>query len=142
VEATVARQSSRSTACHFARSCWTRSFRLVHVTVLPTFGGIALTEAILIRLRKFLHHFRTINLQIVYTVRSSCLSFLLRLDMLQLLGLMNEVVRVCLRRKPPLSWLLDKVLVALFFRESDGVLFRLEVEVCSLHEISRGLPSH
>jgi len=68
--------------------------------------------------------------------------FLLCLNMLQFLRFVHEVIRVCLGRKPSLSWLLDKIFVALFLRESDRVLLRLEVEVCSLHEIPRRLPAH
>lgn len=60
---------------------------------------------------------------------------LFRLDMLQWTWFMQEVVRISLRYESPFVRLLHIVLVALLLRESDGVLFRLELDVCALHSI-------
>ena len=62
-------------------------------------------------------------------------------DVLQLVGRVEEVVCVGLWCELSRVGLLDKVLVALLLGEMDGILLGLEVDVCSLHEISRRLPS-
>jgi hypothetical protein len=62
---------------------------------------------------------------------------LLRLNMLELLRLMHKVVGICLWRKPPFIWLLDKIFISLFLGESNRVLFCLEVKVCPLHVVGR-----
>lgn len=67
---------------------------------------------------------------------------LLGADVLELLGAVHEVVGVCFGDDPALVRLLDKVLVALLVGEVDGIVLGLEVEVCALHEIGRGLPTH
>jgi len=67
---------------------------------------------------------------------------LLRPNMLQLLVTPQKVVRVRLREDLPAIRLLDKVFISLLLRKPDGVLLALEVEMCALHEIGRGLPAH
>lgn len=62
--------------------------------------------------------------------------------MFDLLGLVHEVVGVCLWNELALIGLLNKVFVSLLLREQDGVLLGLEVDVSALHDIARGLPAH
>ena len=62
--------------------------------------------------------------------------------MFDLLGLVHEVVGVCLGNEFAFIGLLNKVFVSLLLRKQDGVLLRLEVNVSALHEITRGLPAH
>jgi len=59
-----------------------------------------------------------------------------------LLGLVHEVVGVCLGNELALIGLLDKVFVSLFLRKQNGVLLGLEVDESALHDIARGLPAH
>jgi hypothetical protein len=62
--------------------------------------------------------------------------------MLQLLGLIYEVVGVRFWREPSLIRLLYKVFITLLLGEQDRVLLCLEIEMSALHSISRGLPAH
>ena len=62
---------------------------------------------------------------------------LLRPNMLQLLVRPQEVIRIRLRDDLSRIWLLNEVLVALLLCESDSILLRLEIDVCSLHEVCR-----
>lgn len=62
--------------------------------------------------------------------------------MLELLGLVVEVVGVGLGNKSALVGLLNEIFVSLLLREHDGVLLRLELQVGALHAIGRRLPSH
>ena len=64
------------------------------------------------------------------------------LNVLDLLWLMEEVVRISLRHEPALVRLLHKVFVALLLGKVDGILLRLEVDVGTLHAIGGGLPAH
>lgn len=123
---------------HALYLCWLTAV----CSSLAQSNAMALSQAIPMHLRRLL----------IVLVWSSCKQyiqcahpfcfFLLCLDVLQFLRLINEIVRVCLWRKPPFSRLLHKILIPLLLCESDCILLRLEVEMCSLHEISRGLPSH
>lgn len=67
---------------------------------------------------------------------------LLRPNMLQLLITPQKIIRIRLRDNLPPVRLLHKVFVSLFLCKLDGVLLTLEVEMCALHEIGRGLPAH
>lgn len=67
---------------------------------------------------------------------------LLRPNMLQLLIAPQKVISIGLRDNFPTVRLLDKVFVSLLLRKPDSILLALEVQMCALHEISRGLPSH
>jgi hypothetical protein len=67
---------------------------------------------------------------------------LLRPNMLQLLIAPQKVIRIRLRNNLPTIRLLNKVFITLLLCKPDGVLLALEVQMCALHEISRGLPSH
>lgn len=58
-------------------------------------------------------------------------------NVLQLLGRIKKVVGVDLGSDLTRVGLLDKVFVTLFFREMNGVLLGLEVDVCALHKVSR-----
>ena len=60
---------------------------------------------------------------------------LLRLDILELLWLVHEVVCICFRCESAVVRLLDKVFVALLLCKQNGILLRLEVEVGSLHRV-------
>lgn len=62
--------------------------------------------------------------------------------MLELLGLVEEVVRVGLGNEATLVRLLDKVFVALLLGEGNGVLLRLELDVGALHAVGGRLPAH
>ena len=62
--------------------------------------------------------------------------------MLQLLITPQEIIRIRLRRNLPRIRFLHKVLISLLLREADRILLALEVHVCALHEIGRGLPAH
>ena len=59
------------------------------------------------------------------------------LDVLELLGLVKEVVGVILGCEPALIGLLDKVFIALLLGKGNGILLRLELEVGSLHRVGR-----
>lgn len=62
--------------------------------------------------------------------------------MLELLGFVDEVVGVSLGDEPALIRLLNEILVSLLLRKHDRILLRLEVQVGTLHAISRRLPAH
>ena len=62
--------------------------------------------------------------------------------MLQLLITPQKVIRISLRHNFPHIRLLHKILISLFLRKSDSILFALEVDVCALHEIGGRLPAH
>lgn len=76
----------------------------------------------------------------MYIIQREVKSF--GLDMFERLGFMNEVVSIGLGHETALIRLLDKVFIALLLRKIDGVLLRLELQVGSLHAISRRLPAH
>lgn len=62
--------------------------------------------------------------------------------MLQRLEGMHEVIRIRLGCDLSFVRFLNKVLVSLLLGESNGIFPRLEVHMCALHEIGRGLPAH
>lgn len=62
--------------------------------------------------------------------------------MFDLLGLVHEVVGICLGNELALIGFLNKVFVSLLLRKQDGVLLGFEVDVSALHDIARGLPAH
>ena len=66
----------------------------------------------------------------------------LRLDMLQSLRLMHEVIRVRFDHKLPLIRLLHVVLVPLLLRKRDRFVFRPESNLVPLHEVRGRLPAH
>lgn len=63
-------------------------------------------------------------------------------DELELLRLVEVVVRVRLGLELPLLRFLYKVLVSLLLGEPDGILLALEVQVGALHAIGGRLPAH
>ena len=67
---------------------------------------------------------------------------LLGADMLELLGGVEEVVGVGLRGEGTVVGLLDEVLVTLLLGEGDGVLLGLKLDLGTLHQVARRLPSH
>lgn len=85
------------------------------------------------------------NVSISFTSHPLSLSLsvlLLRPDVLQLLGRVQEVVGIRLGHNLALLRLLHKVLVALLLSERNRILLALEVDVRALHEIARRLPAH
>jgi hypothetical protein len=76
----------------------------------------------------------------MYIIQREVKSF--GLDVLELLGLVNEVVGVGLGHEAALVRLLDKVFIALLLGKCDGVFLRLKLQVCSLHVIGGRLPPH
>lgn len=69
-------------------------------------------------------------------------SISLRPHKLELLGTVNELVRVRLRYDRSLIRLLHKILIPLLICEPNGVFFRLEPYSLALHEVSRRLPAY
>lgn len=67
---------------------------------------------------------------------------LLRPHLLHFPGYMHELVRICLRYNTSLIWLLHKILIPLLVCKQDGVFLVLEVEMCALHKVCAGLPTH
>ena len=67
---------------------------------------------------------------------------LFRFDMFKLLRLVHEVVGVRLWNELALVRLLNIVFVALLLGEENRILLGLEVQVSTLHTISRGLPAN
>lgn len=67
---------------------------------------------------------------------------LLRPNVLQLVGRVEEVVRVGLGRDLAALGLLHEVLIALLVGEVDGILLGLEVELGALHHVGGRLPAH
>jgi hypothetical protein len=70
------------------------------------------------------------------------LPVLLCSDVFQFLIGPQEIVRVSLWDDFATIRFLDEVLVTLLLRKSDRIVLRFEVQMCSLHEITRRLPSH
>ncbi len=61
---------------------------------------------------------------------------LFRSDVLQFVRGVDEIVGIGFWHDPADVRLLYEVLVALFLGEGDGILLCLEVDVCSLHEVT------
>lgn len=70
-------------------------------------------------------------------IRAGCLSRLFRPDVLELPGGVQEVVGVGLGGKLARVWLLNKVFITLLLSKVNGVLLAFEVDVGSLHEVTR-----
>lgn len=66
---------------------------------------------------------------------------LLRPHLLDLLRNVHELICVGLGHELPLVRLLHKVFVSLLTGEPNSILFALEVQVGTLHEIRAGLPT-
>jgi hypothetical protein len=75
-------------------------------------------------------------------MRADCLSRLFRPDMLELSGRVQEVVGVGLGSKLARVGLLNEVFITLLLSKVNGVLLAFEVDVSSLHEITRRLPAY
>lgn len=67
---------------------------------------------------------------------------LLSSDNLQLLWLVDKVVRICLGNKLLQVRLLDKILIALLIGKVNGILFCLESYPVTIHKIPSRLPSN
>lgn len=55
---------------------------------------------------------------------------------------MKEIIRIRLRHEFPLLVFLHEILVTLLLRESNGILFGLEIDVSRIRDIPRRLPSY
>lgn len=78
---------------------------------------------------------RVICRENMYNAHSRLSPCLLRFDMLQSLWLVNEIVGIRLRAKPPLVWFLDKILISLLLSKRNCIFLCLKIEARALHEV-------
>ena len=97
---------------------------------------IVVTEGVIIRLGREPIPWHLLQQYIQHPIH------LLGQDVLQLLGVVQEVVGVCLGRDPPRLGLLDEVFVALLLGEGHSILLALEEYARALHGVARRLPAH
>ena len=64
------------------------------------------------------------------------------LNVSKLFRRIQEVIGVCFGVEGAVIGLLDVILIALLVGKLDGVLFGTEIEMCALHSVGGGLPSH